>query len=717
MKLLLHTLFLCGPIIAGAQAQLQFKEASFDTTVKVLKEVTVTGHQTHNDKAVTIGKAPIPAMELPQAIAIVGKDVLENQQVNRLGDVLKNVNGVYQVGMRAATQENFSARGYTLGANNFYKDGSRINSGTMPEMSGIERVEVLKGSAAILYGNVAPGGIVNMVTKQPQFNRGGEINVRAGSFGLFKPSLDIYGPLSAAVAYRVNGTYETAGSYRDNVSSERWYVNPSFLFKLGQKTELLVQGDYLYHHFTPDFGVGTIDNTKIPDVPRSAFFGTPWQYATTQQASANAMLKHAINESWNVNASVSYQHYDRDYYSTERIQALANGDLPRPLARTQNLENYFVAQANLTGKFKTGSIEHTLLTGVDADRYLTTAYTFNNPTVYDTINILNPNKFVARTTIPVVSKIREVQTPTVRFGAYAQDLVSLSAKWKLLVGLRWSIQEAKPAETTDLATGAITKGAAKTDKAFSPRAGLVYRLAKNTSLFISYANSFVVNSGTDVYGNALTPSIIDQYEAGVKNDFLSGALSVNLTAYRITNNNLAQTAQFLADGVTPNNNSNLKTLTGETKSDGLELDLSATPVQGLKIMAGYSYNYIRYTNTPDTKGNFVEGERLQNSVGSTANASAFYTMGHWKFGGAFFYTGPRYAGFNNTKGQAQHYNRLFEVPEFATVDISAGYTAGRFGILAKLSNLTNTFNYYVHENYSINPIPPTQLIATATYRF
>src|SRR5204862_5727436 len=104
------------------------------------------------------------------------------------------------------------------------------------------------------------------------------------------------------------------------------------------------------------------------------------------------------------------------------------------------------------------------------------------------------------------------------------------------------------------------------------------------------------------------------------------------------------------------------------------IDLSSHPAKGLDITAGYSYNYIRYTKTPEVKGNFVEGERLQNSVGSTANASIFYSFNAWKFGSSFFYTGPRTAGFNNTKGQTQTYNRLFNVQGFATVDISAAYS-------------------------------------------
>jgi iron complex outermembrane recepter protein len=683
-----------------------------------LEEVVVRGERSLNKRPVSVGKVPIAPLDLPQSITVIPSALMQDQQVQRLSDVMKNVNGVYLATTRGSTQESFSARGYGLGSNNLFKNGSRINSGVMPEMSSLERVEVLKGSAAILYGNVAPGGIVNMVTKQPRFNWGGEVSVRAGSYDLYKPAVDIYGPINKNIAFRVNGTYEKANSYRDNVHSERYYVNPSLLFKLGQRTELTIQGDYLDHDFTPDFGIGSLDNTKIPDVSRSAFFGTTWQYSKSKQATAGFTLKHALSTNWNLAVNGSYQNYKRDYFSTERVQAAANGDWTRPLGRQNTREDYYIGQVDLTGKFKTGNIQHTLLAGADAESYLTKAYTYNVPATYDKINILDPAKFVARTDIPTATAIRFTETPVVRTGVYIQDLISLSAKWKLLAGMRWSLQEAKRIDTTSLVTNAKnTGGAIKTDKAFSPRIGLVYKPIETSSIFVSYANSFSVNSGTDVYGGALEPSLIDQYEVGIKNDFFNGLLSANLTVYRIINNNLAQTAQFASDGITPNNNTALKELTGETTSDGVEVDVVGHPAEGLSVTAGYSYNYMRYTKTPDAKGNYVEKERLVNNPAHTANASAFYSWKGFKLGATYNYIGKRVGGWNNTIGQAQGYDRRIPVDAFSTLDITAGYVYRKISLLAKVSNVTNAYSYYVHENYSINPIPPTQFIATLAYKF
>jgi iron complex outermembrane receptor protein len=241
------------------------------------------------------------------------------------------------------------------------------------------------------------------------------------------------------------------------------------------------------------------------------------------------------------------------------------------------------------------------------------------------------------------------------------------------------------------------------------------------SFFASYSNSFSVNTGLDIYNNVLPPSIIDQYELGVKNIFLDGKLTINLTAYKIINNNLAQTAQFDKDG-NENNNSSLKELTGQTTSNGVELDIMTNFMKGLSVMAGYSFNDMQYTKTPGNKGSYVTGERLVNTPAHTANASAFYTfskgaLNRLKLGVAAYYVGDRFGGWNNTIGQAQGYSRLMPVKGFTTIDLSAGYSISNFSLLAKVSNLANTYNFYVHENYSINPIAPRQFVATVAYRF
>lgn len=704
-----------------------------------LKEVIVRIGGSINQGTASISRSGIPIMDMPQAVTIIGQSTIENQQAQRLSDVVKNVNGVYLGGARASTQETFYARGYNLGNTNTFKNGFRVNSGAMPEMSAIESVEVLKGSAALLYGNVAPGGIINMVTKKPKFVFGGEVNMRAGSYDLYKPAIDVYGPISKSVAYRVNGTYEKANSFRDVVRSERFYVNPSLLFKLSEKTKLLVQGDYLQHEFTPDFGIGTLNDDaskpkavggkKITPVSRNTFFGTPWQYAKTTQGTASFELTHQFTVNWELNALGGYQNYERDYFSTERIQADMNGKFARPLGKTNNKQDYFTGQLFLNGFFKTGSVEHKILVGADYENDKTVNLTanFTPNATYDTINLINPSAYTARTDIPAWKWNTSAEIPVTRFGAYIQDLITLSEKFKLLAGLRWSFQQANPTQTTYIQRNdSLGYGPIQIDRAFSPRVGLVYQPTSHTSIFASYSNSFSPNTGRDTLGAALKPSVIDQFELGIKNDFFDGLLSANLTFYRIINNNLAQMVPFKpgTGGIEQNSDNTLKQLTGQTTSDGIEVDLKSHPLKGWDVLAGYSYNNMRYTKTTGKVGSFVEGQRLVNSPAHTANATTFYTFQDGavkglKLGAGVYYVGERNAGWNNdyTDNKGSVRDRLFSVKGFTTLDVSAGYTYKKVSLIAKLANITNTFNYYIHENYSINPIPPRNFVVTAAYKF
>lgn len=687
-----------------------------------LDEVILQSNRSLNSEPVNIGKIAVNPMELPQSISVINTATIKNQQAQKLSDVIKNVNGVYLGTTRGSTSESFFARGYRFSSGNLYKNGLRLNTGSMPEVSSLEKVEVLKGGAAILYGDVAPGGIVNLVSKKPKFNFGGEVNLRAGSYGLWKPSVDIYGPASKKIALRLNGTYEKADSYRDKVQSEKFYINPSLLFKANEKTSVLFQTDYLQSDFTPDFGIGSIANTQIADVPRSSFVGTNWQYNKVKQNNTSVNLKHIFYEALTLDASVGYQLFNRDYYSVERVQAAANGDWARPLNRISSNEENVTAIINVTGKYKTGKVKHNILAGLDADESYTKTFSYNNPKIYDTINILNPNKFVQRTDIPAAEKISSLKSPSKSAGIYIQDLISLGSKINILAGVRYSYQKAEATQTNYLAKDSLVYGKGISNDAFSPRFGLVYKPTKTTSTFASYSNSFSIIKGTDVFGNALPASIIDQFEIGVKNELFNKKLSVNLTLYTIVNNNLAQTAEYLADGTTLNTNEALKELAGQTTSKGIEIDLDAHPVSGLNILAGYSYNNMRYTNIKTAKGNYIEGERLVSTPEHTANASIFYEflskeLKGLKLGVDGHYVGNRLAGWNNKQGQAQNYNRLIDVKGFTTFDATMGYEFKKYELLLKMSNLFNTYNYYVHENYSINPIAPRQIIATISYHF
>ena len=707
---------------------------------EVLKEVVVTGNK--QPKPVTALRSGLKPMDTPQSVQVINGEVIEQQQAIRLSEVLKNANGVYVGSARGGAQESFFSRGYDMSANNMFKNGFRYNAGSIPDVAGLDKVEFLKGGSALLYGNVAPGGILNLVTKTPSFKSGGEVTMQAGSYAYYKPSVDFYGPLNKFIAYRINASYENAESFRDVVKNERLYVNPSLLFLVTDKTHITLQGDYLNADWTPDFGTGIIGK-EIVEVPRNNFYGAIWSKGNTKSASASALINHDFNKNWKLNFNSSFQSYDRTSKSTAQLATVAtNGDWTRPLVENQNLEQILGEQLSLQGNFNTGSIKHQIFTGTDFENSFATAYTYAfTPANYDTINLYTFNPDTQRTDEPNSRATQIVKTETNRFGVYFQDLISVTNQIKVLAGIRWSWQEAEVSTYKETTTGAGNPENAtptitpkRLDNAFSPKVGLVYQPTKDMSLFASYSSSFTPNTGTTVDLQPIEASIIDQYEAGIKTDFWKGVLSTNVTVYQITNSNLAQTAEFAADG-SLNTNNQLKVLGGATKSKGIEVDITARPVEGLSIVAGYSYNDMRYTDTSGTNGSFVEGDRVARTPQNTANLSFFYTLPSGVLKGLSFgaignYIGDRLGGWNDdyvwTENKPATNPKTYTVTirdrdipleGYATVDASVGYTWKKFSVLCKLSNITNELNYTVHENYSVNPIAPRQVMTSLKYKF
>lgn len=777
------------------------KEIIFRHERKKIDQVDILGYKSVNSKNVGVAKSGIADIDLPQSVQIINAKLIEDQQVHTLRDVLQNSNGIAVRATRGSVREDFFARGYNLGNNNIFKNGSRTNNGGQIEASTLESVEILKGSAALLYGGVAGGAVVNLVTKKPKFELGGEVAMRYGSWQMYKPTLDIYGPLSQKVAFRFVGTGSSANSFRDEVTSQRLYINPSILYKISSNSELNFTFDYLKSDFTPDFGVGTIGNKVNSQASIHTFYNVNGAFNKTNSTNGQIVFDHNFDEKWKLSAIASMQDHQRDYYGSDRIRANEQGLNARYLGRNGSDEFTMNQQLNLTGKFKTGDIKHQLLVGLDADQSSTKTYSysintagnvqtvkydvgegkpiFEPSTIYDYIDLLNiagtvydyiPSYEVrdkdgkvlytvpaeikkgVRTDIPGFSKIGWTKTNVYRYGGFVQDLISLSAKFKVLAGIRYTYQRTlysdKYSYSTHVVTKDITKDingvelGAKIDKAWSPKVGLIYQPFKSSTIYVSYANNFTPNTGYDVNYKPLSPSIIDHYEVGVKHDFFKGLLSTNLTWYRIDNNNFTEMALFDAKG-TPNGDTNMKEYTGKTASSGVELDITGRLLPGLDIMAGYAYNFIRYTKTldimrymtevPDGKGGlkdvnvetsgFETGVRLIGNPANTGNMTAFYTvqkglLQNLKIGVSAFYVGKRNGGYNNTKlNVEQDINRRIPVDPFTTLDCSLGYSIGRLSLLAKVANITNTLSYYVHENYSVNPIPPRNFMTTLRYKF
>lgn len=685
--------------------------------VNRLKEVAIAASL----KTTQLSKLNLTEMDLPQAQFILSSKQLAQQQIISLSDVLKNTNGIYIMGTTGGYQEEIAARGAALASSNTFKNGIRYFNGMKLVLSGLERVEIVKGNAAIEYGNVAPGGVINLITKKPKVEQGGGVSLSYASFQNFSSAFDVYGAIdkSKRIAFRLNASYSKGASFRNDVHAASFNVNPSLQLHVSPKSTLLLEADYTTNNTVPDFGAGII-NYKLVDLPRERFTGVSWGNYAAKQSLISAKYTTSIFSHWKLNAVLAYRTYATDLFTNTRPNGStsgggtlvdAQGNWRRGIQKTTVDDFYTLQQIDLTRTIKRNAFKHELLLGADAEQFTTSTIVYANDNNYDTINIFNAYNASLEPAVPVLNKSTKTTMAVQRAGIYVQDLISCATKFKLLLGARLnSITTTTNSYTYATQTNALSN---TTDKPFSPKIGLVYQFNAAHMLFASYSNSFSQNTGIDIYGKALPASIIDQYELGLKNKIRDGKMQLNLTGYIIHNDNLAQTS--LANG---NTNSNIKELAGATRSAGVEVDLMYNPQKQLAIMIGYSFNETIYT----ASNIYIVGSALRYNPNHTANASVHYEFSKGRFknlalGAIAQYTGLRFVGRSTRLTVNNDNYQLIPIKEFIVVDLVASYKWKQWKCNAKLSNIFNQLNYHVHDDNSVNPITPINASLQFVYNF
>ncbi len=681
-----------------------------------VKEVTVQSRK-DPDTLAAIGKSKIKEMDLPQSMMLIDEKMLKQQQVSSMSDLLKNTNGLYIMGTTGGYQEEIASRGSSITSTNTFKNGVRYFGGMKTELSGIEKAEILKGNAAILFGNVAPGGILNLVTKKPQFTNGGSVGFTYGSFNRIKPQFDVFGSLNKkqTIAFRLNSSYEHANSFRKEVSSEMFYINPSLLFNITKKTSILVEGDFSKYETTPDFGAGII-NYEIVDLPRDRFLGVSWGKYKAKQSFVSTKISHQLTKHISLNSLTGLRNYSTELFSNARPNTSGSvvsstGNWKRNLQRSEVSDKYFIQQFDVNANFNTSFIKHQVLIGADFENYTTSTLNYNTYSKYDSINVFNNYNPQNEPLIPTLTKNTDTDNPVARMGFYAQDLISLNKYLKVLAGIRYS-SVTSVTEIYKYSDSSITN-TRKTDNAISPKIGLVIQPNDHQTIFASYSNSFVLNTGVDINGKGLDPSIVDQYELGIKNKFFNNRLSVQLTGYQILNSNLAQIS--LENG---NSNSNIKELAGETKTNGLELDFIFQPNPFFNITSGYSYTVTKYTKS----NTYIVGSELRYNPKNTANMSINYSihsgpLKNLQLGLMNTFIGERFAGRSTRVTVQNDTYKLIPLSSYLLVDATASYLYKNWNVKAKLANITNVLNYNIHDDNSLNPITPINYSVSLIYNF
>jgi iron complex outermembrane recepter protein len=659
-------------------------EAGGDEATVTLPEIVVTatstdvGYQAYD---AAVAKIDIPIFHLPISIQVVPREVLDDQQVIRLEDALKNVSGVYQAFNNGFGETDFGLRGFRQLV--VYEDGFRVPGPGSQETAHLERVEVLKGPASALYGRIEPGGLIHQVTKRPRATASYALRQQFGSFELYRTTLDATGPLTKddTLRYRLNIAHENANSFRDFVDREGLFVSPVVTWNIGARTQASVDYQYRFRENPSDQGIPIVNGRPAP-VPISRYYEEPGISAVeTESHRAGFMWSHAFDERWVLHHRFKA---DRERVHGQRIEPgrVIDG---RTLTRTardrmQERETYFTT-LDLTGEFTTGALKHRVLTGLD---YYNAQTVLRGGAIvpYANIDLFEPVYSGVRPVFPALPESTRRQD---WFGLYFQDHIDLLENLHVLGGGRYDWAGSEQSESA-----AGPAGSAE-DRAFSPRVGLVYQPTWWLGLYGSYTESFGASAqfGRSRTGEVFGPETATQYEAGLKADLLDGSVTATLAFYHLTKQGV-----LTPDPVDPD----FSVQTGEARSRGIELDVSGEPTLSLKLIAS-----LAYTDTEITKSNLGD---QGNPLAAVPEWSGSLWAVHTRQEGPL--RGLRVgAGIFAEDARPGDNAGTFELPGYVRVDLLAGYewTVGSTRLTAQI-NVENAFDQeYFRSPIFISAVP------------
>ena len=664
-------------------------------------EIVVTGEQEPEagyrvPNATSATRTDTPIRDIPQSIQVVPQQVLEDQQVQRVEDALENVSGVQQTVSSLNVATSFLIRGFET--TNIYRDGLRdpTNFSSGSELANIDRIEVLKGPAAVLYGQGELGGLVNFVTKQPLAEPFYSVEGTVGNFNLYGGAIDLTGPLndSRTLLYRLNVSGQRSDTFIDFSEIERYQFAPVLTWQIGKNTALTFEADYQDRRYPSVPGlpaVGTVLPNPFGELPRDRFLGDPdFNYRDIEALRVGYRFEHRFSENWLVRNSfkATFQSLDAKFAFPVGLQA--NNRLFDQLYAA-NVEpddrRVYAVDTNVVGKFRTGSIEHQVVFGVNFDR----SNVSRNIILarLDPIDIFNP--VYGRTPGAIRQRIiTDAYSESVGF--YIQDQISLLDNLKLVLGGRFDLVNQKQENLVSSTTSE------QDDQAFSPRVGIVYQPIQPVSLYASYSRAFnPATPGTIlVSGAAAEPERGTQYEAGIKAEFLQGRLSSTLAFYDLTRSNV----------LTPSPTDPFASVqTGKQRSRGVELDVAGEILPGWRVIASYAY-----TDAQITEDNRYEvGNQLINVPENSASLWTTYEVQTGGLKGLGFGVGLRYVG--EREGDLEN---SFSLPSYLRTDATIYYKRNNFRAALNVNNLFDTEYFEAAQNGRAGVFPGAPLTVIGT---
>ncbi|MCX2741240.1 TonB-dependent receptor [Pontibacter anaerobius] len=733
--------FTCEPQqVTLRQCNTQEVMLSLKPKASQISEVEVFGERNKQpEKLDAITRLPLKPSEQIQSISVISEKLIEQQGALTVVEGVRNVPGVYTYATYGGVRESISSRGFrgipTL------KNGVRVmtdfrGQGFSTDMQGVESVQVLKGASSVTMGASTdlggPGGIVNIVTKTPKFKNSGSVSFRAGSWGLIRPTFDVQRVLDKnnKVAVRLNGAYENGGKFRDHMSNESFYFNPSVEWRPNNRSTLTLEMDYFNEAQNIDPGtvnlsVGNKEN-QIYDLPSDRYLGFESDKTDLKHSTYTARYNYNLTSNLYLRGALFNSNYNSDAIKTNLSTLRADAEkginteqvnwYRRSIAHNSTREdNSTVLQLDLVGrKIETGKINHTFQVGVDY-RYIDLFQPTYNSIAVDEINVFDPATITHTLpeNLPAFERTGGTQSYDYRFGATFQDVVQLTKWARLYGGVRYSTNKTRSEDETSATT-----------EFWNPLAGVMFTVKDGLNIFGSYTNSTNPRSAAvvDVNGDPLGAERIDQLEAGIKSEWLNDRLRFNLTFYKINNKDMNLKAYTVDE-----NGTVLETgyyiKGGNDERKGVEVELTGRVLENLEIVTGYAYIDAQYKDHTT----FVPGSAPNNTPKHTFNAYANYTIStgllqDLNLGAGAYYLGKR--PYNDWTIEGVQYHNIepntapWHNKAYTIVNAQLGYEFEKhWGVRALFNNLFNEVGYDAYRSNFIDRIQPRNFSGVVTYKF
>jgi iron complex outermembrane recepter protein len=563
-------------------------------------------------------RGDIPLQDLPQSVQVLSAELLGNIGVTQLDDVLDLASGVARQNTFGGLWDSFAIRGFAGDENsptgylvNGFNNGRGFSG--RRDASNIERVEVLKGPGSALYGRSEPGGTLNLVTKKPKFESEGSLELQLARFDSYRVAADYTTGITDSIAFRVNGAWQEADSFRDFISSSRYNFTPSLLFRLGDSSVVTYELEIVKQSAPFDRGIVAPGGVLGP-VPPSRFLGEPGDGDTDVAATGHQLsLQHEFNADWTLHAGVGYRTSSFEGFSSD--PELVAGRQPfyadgTNLSRQRRERDYdtkdLTARAEISGSLASGPLTHHVLFGADYYDYeFDQVQTRFRPTLANaySVNVFNPVYGQVRTPGAFVNSL-EKQNAT---GIYFQDQIDLTERWKALVGVR---HDKFDQDITNRATSVTTS---QSDSATSPRFGLVFEPSDALSLYASFSRGFRPNGGFDARGTSFKPEISKSYEIGTKFSAAEERINATVALYKAEKSNV-----LTSDPI----NAGFSIAAGEAESRGVEVDVTGQITDDLTLNFAYAYTDAEVSKSVLDVNfglNLPAGSRLINIPKNSAN--------------------------------------------------------------------------------------------------